>query len=976
MTSHRKAVLGAVSATAMLWSASALAQAAEPPAAAPGREAEAGGEIIVTGSRIARKDYSAESPIVTIGQELIKSTGPSTLEASLNLLPQVTPDAGANSASQAAGGRATVNLRGLGPARTLVLLDGRRLQPGDPLGAIDLNSIPSALIENVEVITGGASAAYGSDAIAGVVNFRLAKNFEGLALDADAGLSERGDGQSYTLSGTVGGNFAEDRGNAVLSVSYFDRQRVNRGSRKFFQDGGITSVLPSGLIYPVATNLPSQAAINRVFASYGLSGVTRAAAYSLNPDKTLFTINPVGNFRFPKDGPYVITSNGQVAVPLGEAAPLQQPLQRETVFGRVNYNLTDGVAAYAQFNYAHYKNNQTGYGKNQAITRDVYLPVTNPFIPADLRAIAASRADPNAPLLLYFNTGRFSPDIAEQTYDVGQYLGGLRGDIDAIDGGWDVFGSYGRTKQQSHLAGYVDRAAYLALIEARDGGVSLCEGGLDPLSLAKPSADCLDYMLRELHETTSLAQVNLEANFQGRLFTLPAGNVRFATGLSYRRNRYSFSPDEQRTNATVLAAGISNPTLGHTESKEAYFELLVPVLADLPLIHRLELDAAYRYSDYDTVGGVHTYKISGNWAVTPALSLRGGYQRAIRAPSVGELYQPVEQSGTTVGRISAGLGDPCDIGSVYRTGASAAQVRALCIATGLPAPVVDLHRFSGTSVQSNLAGNLGLTEETSDTYTLGAVWRSNWSTPMLADLSASVDYYNIKIKDAIGLVTGDVITQRCFNGASDSNPTFDPNNFYCRLIHRGVSGGFTYIDTPLLNLAGYRTSGIDVQVDWSVALDALGLPADAGRVRVNVLASYLDKYAIQTLQGAAFAEYAGTIGNGQISSNAISHPRWRTVTSLSYDVGPAALNLRWRWTDKMSNAANVGITNAVAPGVKAISYFDLNVRIDVNKAMSLRLGVTNLTDRQPPQWTGESATDPNLYDVVGRRFFAGVSARF
>ena len=587
-----------------------------------------------------------------------------------------------------------------------------------------------------------------------------------------------------------------------------------------------------------------------------------------------------------------------------------------------------------------------------------------------MRTIIASRPNPNQPLLFYFNTGRFSPAIAEQTYDVTQYLGGLRGDIDAIDGSWDVSASFGRSKQQSLVGGFIDRAAYLSLIEAADGGVSICEGGLNPFVIDAPSQDCLNYMLRDLHETTLLKQTNLEANFQGRLFSLPAGDVRFAAGLAYRKNDYSYEPDAQRINASVLTVAISNPSSGATKSKEAYLELLVPVLADLPFIHRLELDAAYRYADYKSIGGVHTYKLGGNWQFTRSLHMRGGYQRAIRAPSVGELFQPQEQSGTTVGRVSAGLGDPCDINSVYRKGANAANVRALCLASGVPETVIDLLTFAGTSVQSNVGGNLNLKEETSDTYTLGFVFRPQLQSPLIRSFSLSVDYYNIKIQNAIGLVTGDVIVQRCFNGAGDSNPSYDPNNFYCGLIHRGAGGGFSTIDTPLLNLAGYRTSGIDVQLDWKARIGA------STNIGLNAVVSYLDKYEIQTLQGAAFSDYAGTIGNGQISASAISHPRWRAVTNLAIDHGPATFGFTWRWIDKMSNASNVGISDGVAPGVKAVSYFDFNARVAVNEGMWLRFGVLNIGDKQPPEWTGESATDANLYDVVGRRFFVGASLRF
>jgi len=977
MQSRIFALFGAAStlALSLAHAGVASAQAAPPPATEAAASVE---EIVVTGSRIARQDYTAQSPIVTVGKDVLQAQGPTSIENTLNQLPQFAATSGSTSASQAGGGRANANLRGLGTARTLVLLDGRRLQPSDPLGAIDLNTLAPSLIDSVEVITGGASAIYGSDAIAGVVNFKLKHNFEGLQIDAQYGETERGDGETADLSATVGGAFADDKGHAMLSASYMDRQRVNRNSRAFFKDGGITSVLPSGLIYADAANLPTQAAINGVFAKYGVTtNVPRNATYSQNLDGTLFTISsPILNYRFPADGPYTITSNGQVAVPLGEAAPLQQPLKRQTLFGQVNYQLSDAVEAYGQFNYAHYVSNQSGYGRNQAITRDVYLPVTNPFLPADLKAIAASRPNPTAPLLFYFNTGRYSPDIAQQTYNVGQALGGLKGRFDAIDGTWDVFASYGRTEQNALLGGYIDRASFLSLVNAVDGGKSLCEGGLDPLALTAPSKSCLTYLLREMHETTTLRQTNAEANVQGRVLALPAGDLRFAAGLSYRKNSYAYSPDAARLTGTVLTTGLSRSTEGETNSKEAFLELAVPLLKDLPFIRKLDLDLAYRYSDYDTVGGVHTYKASGAWEINDAVSLRGGYQHAIRAPSVGELFRPSEQSATTVGRISAGLGDPCDIASAYRTGPNAVQVRALCIANGIPLSVIDAHKFAGTSVQSDVAGNPDLKEESSDTYTAGLVWRSTFQQPLLRRLSASVDYYDIKLTDAIGLITGDVIAQRCFNGQGNANPTYDPANYYCKLIHRGSSGGFSSITTPLLNLAGYRTSGVDLQVDWGADLAAFGASERAGSVSLNVLISHMDKYEIQTLAGAAYVNYAGTIGNAQISADAISHPKWKAITSLGYHVGPIDLSLRWRWVEAMGNAANVGSATATARGVKAMDYFDLTGRYQVNSTVELRAGALNLADRQPPAWTGESATDTALYDMLGRRYFLGVNFKF
>jgi outer membrane receptor protein involved in Fe transport len=971
MIRMRRALLCATTSMACLAAGAAWAQAA-----APSEESQEVEAIVVTGSRIARQDYAAESPVLTVGAEAIQAAGPASVEQTLNTLPQFAATSGASSANTALGGRANANLRGLGIARTLVLLDGRRMQPSDPLGAIDLNTISTALVSNVEVITGGASAVYGSDAIAGVVNFKLKRNFRGLELDAQYGETERGDGQTLELAATMGGQFADDRGSAVLSVAYMDRSHVERGGRPFFKDGGIAAVLPSGTIITEANNLPSQAAINAVFRQYGVTGnVPTGSRYSVNPDRTLFTTTtPINNFRWPESEPYIII-NGQVGNPTGEASPLQQPLERLVVFTRGDYELTEGLRAYGQFNYTHYTANVQRYGVNSATVRDVYIPVTNPFLPADLRAIMASRARPNEPLLIYFNQGRFVREAYEQTYNVGQVLGGLTGELSALDGSWDVYASYGRTEQAQTRQGYLDRASYLSLVNAPDGGVSICAGGLNPLALAPPSAECLKYLIRDIHETTTFEQQVVEGTLQGRLFTLPAGDLRFAAGASYRKNSYDFNPDAQRVAASVLGVALTNPTEGSVTAKELFAELLIPVLKDLPFVQTLDLDLAYRYSHYDTVGGVHTYKASGDWEITDWLRARGGYQRAIRAPAVGELFQPNEQASATVGRTAAGQGDPCDITSVYRTGANAAQVRALCIANGVPATVIDQHRFTGSAVSAFVSGNRDLTEETADTYTAGLVFRPGIDAPFLRGLQASVDYYDISIKDAIGLITGDVIVRRCFNG-DGSNPSYDPTNYYCGLINRSPSGAFATMTTPLLNLAGYKTSGLDFQVDATARADDFGLDERFGELSVNFVLSWMDTYKIQSLAGADYFDYAGTIGNAQISADAISHPEWKATTTFTYRNGDASLALRWRWIDAMENSGNVGAASATAPGVKSRSYFDLNGRYGLRENVEFRAGVLNLGDTAPPEWTGEGATDFAIYDVLGRRFYAGVNIKF
>lgn len=238
-----------------------------------------------------------------------------------------------------------------------------------------------------------------------------------------------------------------------------------------------------------------------------------------------------------------------------------------------------------------------------------------------------------------------------------------------------------------------------------------------------------------------------------------------------------------------------------------------------------------------------------------------------------------------------------------------------------------------------------------------------------------MDYYDISIRDAIGLITGDVIVRRCFNG-DGSNPGYDPNNYYCGLINRSASGAFATLTTPLLNLAGYKTSGLDFQVDATIRAEDAGLDSRFGELSVNFVLSYMDSYKIQSLAGADYFDYAGTIGNAQISSEAISHPEWKASTTFNYKVGDAQLSLRWRWIDGMDNSGNVGATAATAPGVKSRSYFDLNGRYRLRDSVELRAGVLNVADTQPPEWTGEGATDFAIYDLLGRRYYAGVNIKF
>lgn len=936
------------------------------------RDAE---DIVVTGSRIQRADYVAESPIVSIGQNTIQNNGTPALDQALDTLPQFTGSATGQSPTATTGqarsaGRATANLRGLGAPRTLVLLDGRRLQPSDPFNVVDLNVLPSSLIQTVEVITGGASAVYGSDAIAGVVNFKLDSRFRGLRLDADNLVAAAGDGRTTTVSAVAGTRFADDRGNAVLSVQYLDRAEIFRSERRFFDNVNGASQGAAGLISPTGTNLVSNAALTALFrGKYGLSAQpTNGANLSLNPDGSVY--GNIGAINF-KNQPQYFYNAAANSVQFVRDLTLQAPLRRISTFGRVSYKLSDSIEAYAQGFYTHYKTDQNTVGVNVSETATT-VPVTNPYITPDLAALLASRPNPTARFQYSYNTARISPLRFTQTNDVYQLLGGFKGKLGLGDFSYDIYASHGETRQVQTSIGYVNRQAFTNVVNAADGGNSLCAGGYSLFDLTPVSAACKAYLGRATSGLEKVGQTEASANLEGALLTLPAGDVRVAAGLDYRRNSFTSLPDAQFTNDELQGGIIVRPGQGTQNVVDAFGEVFVPLLEELPLIRKLSIDVAYRYSHYDTSGGVSSYKASTEWELARPLAIRAGYQRAIRAPSVGELFGASRNGSSVIGTPQQGGGDPCDIRSVYRTGANAAQARTLCIAQGVPVGLVDTLQVSGTAAGTQLTGNPNVSPEIADTFTVGGIFRSPVGG-LFSEFTTSVDFYKIKIRNAIGTVPASVSLQTCFNGTGQ-NPTYSNDNAFCRNIVR--NGAFiNYVVEASANLARYETSGIDVETDWRIRADMLGLNPDFGALALNAVVSYVDSYKIQTTPTGALLDYVGTIGNNTIDTESLSHPKWRVTASGTYSVGPLSLGVRYRSIGKMANSVNVG-SALTASGVAAVHYFDLNGRIAVRDGFEFRFGVVNLGDTQPPVFTGQAATDPSTYDLVGRRFFAGVTAKF
>lgn len=967
-TAARRIAALALSASLLPLTAPAFANAAAEEAAENHQDM-----IVVTGSRISRRDFVSESPITTVNADVVANTGQLTLEKSLGQLPQFGLGDNATKTGYGSTGQATLNMRSLGSFRNLVLLDGRRLQPSDTQQVVDLNTIPSALIEGVEVITGGASAVYGSDAVAGVVNIKTKRDFEGIQLDAFQSLSGEGDGGSTELSATLGTKFADGRGRVVVSGSWSKRNTIAFNSRPFFRkhQGGTDLRLPTG-VYVANGNPPSQAALDAVFGAYGVAPglVTGNSGISFNADGTLFSAsNGVYNYGGSQGG-LLLNTGKQVNNP-NVFLTLQAPLERYTAFGRAEFDVSDTVTLFGQVNYTHYDTTILVESGNTSLS----IPASNPFIPADLRTLLASRANPDANLTLEKRFYEAGARITEREFDVYQVLGGARGTLDAIDGTWEVYASHGRTRIDERSPGSVLKSSLAALTGAADGGQSICAGGYNPFGVTKLSDECYAYLVAAPNKKTTLKQDVVEANVQGHLFNLPAGEARFAAGLGWRRNSYSTSPDAILQAGDVVGVPFTGPSKGSSNVKEIYAEALLPVLSDLPLIKQFDLSLGYRYSDYNMAGSVHTYKADGNWAVTDSFRIRGGYARAVRAPSVGELFVAPSGSTPSLGRPDQGQGDYCSTANPVRTGPNADAVRALCLAQGVPTSVIDNFVNLQDDSDATSVGNTNLKPEKADTVTVGFTFNPRFESAWLSNLALSVDFYDIRVKDAIGVVSSQNSVQKCFN-IDGSNPAFDPNNFFCQNISRDPNTGrINNVLQPTLNLGGYKTRGVDFQFNWRIGLDAVGFSASKS-LTLNTVVTYLDSFKIQTVPGARWYDYAGTVGSVS-TSNPGSLPKWKAVTSLDYADDTLLVGLRWRYLDGMKAVATVTNPNATTPGVGSYNLFDLYATVNLGEQYKLRFGVNNLFDKQPPVLNGvPGSTESSTYDVIGRSFYAGVNVRF
>ena len=979
---RRRLLTSTLFVSAIAAAAPSYAQVADPVEAAPDAQEESG-EVTVTGSRISNPNLEQSSPVAVVGSDEIQLQQVISAEELLRDLPGSIPSIGSQ-VNNGSGGQAFLNLRGLGSNRNLVLLDGGRLVPATLAAQVDTNIIPLALIERVDIFTGGASTVYGADAVAGVVNFVTKKDFAGIDLALQSGITERGDGALFKIDLTTGANLGDGRGNVTLSMGYTETDPIYQGNRDFSRVAiGSNNGLPQGSTtsVPITFRAP-------------LVGQLNTATGALQ------TADPAGyNF-----------------------APLnlfQTPIRRFNILGKANYKISDAVEVYSS---AFFVKSKVDFLAAPAgiFANPLLLPLSNPYLPATLRnalcaadsnaslagvqpfrtqaqcdagAAATSTASPDYFELPITSERRFveaGPRVTEFTTTSFQFNLGLRGALTSSLN-WDVNAAYGESERVTESLGAGFDPLQQGLRAFNTTTCTVTTGGCVPLNIFGPVGSLTPAQVNFLSLTTfafvktsyAEARAGISGDF-GVASPLATNPIGIAIGGEYRKYKgESFGDAISRRPGAVLGAGAAAlPIAGQYDSYEAYGEIIAPLIEDRPFFHSLTLEAGIRYSDSSTSGGNTTWKAGGSWEPFQGLKLRGMYTRAVRAPNLGELFQP------QVVALSNLTTDPCQ-GSITTgaanfnsTLAGSAALQALCVATGVPAGAIGTGSIPSPSagqIQTTQGGNPNLDPEKATTLTLGAVFQPTF----LRNFSLSVDYYDIKVTDAISSPTVLDVIQGCYSPAF--NPTFSRAVAACDGVGRNAVGRLdgAAVDTPGVFLASsnqgvIKTSGIDATLNWRTTFGQVGF-----NYSINGNYTFESKF-----QATPVSFDRECVGYYSTSCSPIQ-PEYTINQRTTFSVGDFDLSVLWRHIAPavVEPPAPGGTQIVLFPAyarIKAYNYFDLALRAKASDQMTFTFTVTNLFDKDPPfvgQGIGATAfnggnTFPSNYDPLGRRFVAGANLRF
>ncbi len=962
-------------------------------------------EVVVTGSRIPQPNLTSVSPVQVVGAGEILTGGRTNAAEVLNQLPQVFQNA-ANSIGSTSnplsgpGGVATVDLRGLGQTRTLVLVDSRRLGIGDPNTgntnpAPDINQIPAALIERIEVLTGGASATYGSDAIAGVVNFIMKRNFEGVEMNAQWGVYQhnqqndlvnnllpgrqiaqpsetRWDGKSRDLSIVFGVNAPEDRGNVTVYATYHDQDPVEQNKR----DYSACQMVPAGAVAACAGATNSNQWIFASGARFNLPG---------NPNQ----VAVVGNTFQPWDGNARTTP-----VPFFNSNDYAYLIQQQTRYNAgffARYDVNENIELYSDFMFMFDRSKvqiaPSGLFQGTGAVGGGYnVNCDNPFLSAQQQgALGCTPADISSGAFKLLQIGRRNIEGGGrlQNYEHTNYrfVFGARG---VITGSWkyDVNASYYTTgffqTSENYLA--VSRVANALQVRRNAAGTPACisggscvpynifqDGGvttaaLNYLDITGSNKGSIDERIVEGTVTGDLGDYGVKSPWA-------EDGVGVAFGFHNRRDHLEFAPDAANLSGDLSGAGGASVAVDNSLSvTEGYGEARIPIVARQPLVEELTLEVAARYSDYSTGINAKTWKVGGYYAPVEGFRFRGAYAKAIRAASILELYRPQSVTNTSqVGddRCAAGSRAPATLAQCLNTGITQAQFQ---VTPNCP---------SGQCAVLN-GGNTGLRPESADTFTIGFTARPN----KVRGLTLSLDYYDIKMKDQITNIPLTITYNRCLEGQL----------VFCSGIVRAPNGSIFgtsvgaggYIDGRNANVASTRNKGVDIQLIYALPLEDWGLD-NMGGVSLNLSGSYMLDASVQPLPGDKYYDCAGLFG----LTCGTAFPKWRHSLRADWrspwdvDVG-----VTWRHIGESKNEVDTneptigrGTVNAFNHVLPDRNYVDLSALWHINDQFAVRAGVNNVFDKDPPLMDNRISRtgSPNtytIYDLLGRKLFMGFTATF
>ncbi|KRB82725.1 hypothetical protein ASE00_11875 [Sphingomonas sp. Root710] len=903
-------------------------------------EDRATADITVTATRVIRDGYQAPVPVTVLSGDALAAKAPTNIANVVNELPafagSVTPTTATQALSAGGVGINALNLRNLGANRTLVLLDGQRVGAATINGWVDVNQFPQNLVKRVDVVTGGASADWGSDAIAGVVNFVLDKEYTGIKANVQGGITTYGDNESYNASLAAGTSFADGRGHLLFSTEYaYTAGVVGQGGRGWYNGAKIFNnpAYAPGNGQPRLINSPAVGFNNATPGGIITSGPLRGTYFGEGGTPLPFQYGLIsGNFMQGGQWEYADFST---------TASLAPKSKRGYVFGRASYELTDNIAVFAQASYT--KSKSRGSVGNQWNYGNITIQPDNAFIPASIAGSVTSS----------FSLGTLNQDLGPiiAWTDRSSWRGviGASGDFDVGDRNWtwDVYGQ--RTVNHFDFeASVTNTSRYRQAIDAvrNSNGTIVCRS-----TLTNPNDGCVPYnifgtgvvdpnarayVLGRPYGKNKLTESVASATLRGDPFSTWAGDVSIAAGIEHRKESINGSNDPAATTNSYFAANYK-PTIGSYTVTEGFLSAVVPLLKDSSLGKSLNLEGAVRLADYSTSGRVTTWKAGLNYTPIDDITFRFTRSRDIRAPNLGEVFA---SNVTSTGTPS----DPAN-GGVANT---------VFIVT---------------------RGNPDLKPEVANSLGFGAVFRPTF----LPGFAASVDYYNIEIKGSIATIAVQDVVNQCFAG----------NTALCPSVVRNSAGFISEIRVQPVNLAKQLARGIDFEASYRKSLDAIssGLKGD---IFVRLLATRFLKNRFDN--GVTKIEYAGTnSANGNTAGLIPSTPKWRYNFTAGWDNDVAAFALTARGISSgvysneylecssacpTSTPTATTINNNHIPGA---IYFDVNASYKLSSAVELYFAVDNIANKAPAQaalgtFVGAAplSINPALYDVLGRTFRAGV----